>query len=101
MYLVIGFIKHKFYFEYSSKEFCQCYLTNKIKQFLNEEYLDGYLIIAQLLIKYFLDYNDLLDLIKDIIYEYSIVFSFPKYKSGVVFITKIPGIIQLINENFY
>ncbi len=43
----------------------------------------------------------LLDLIKDTIHEYSIVFSFPKYKSGAVSITKIPGIIQLINENFH
>ncbi len=98
LYLFIGFIKHKFYFEYSSKEFCQCYLINKIKQFLNEENLDGYLIFAQFLIKFFLNYCDLLDLIKEIIHEYSMVFSFPKYKSGIVFIIKIPGITQLINE---
>ena len=40
LYLFIGFIKHKFNFEYSSKEFYQCYLKNKIKRFLNVENLD-------------------------------------------------------------
>lgn len=98
MYLFIGFIKHKFYFEYSSKEFYQCYLKNKIKQFFNAENLDEDLEIAQYLIKFFLSCFNLLDLIKEIIHEYSMVFSFPKYKSGIVFIIKIPGITQLINE---
>lgn len=40
LYLFIGFIKQKFNFEYSSKEFYQCYLKNKIKRFLNVENLD-------------------------------------------------------------
>ena len=59
------------------------------------------MLFAQLLIKFFLNDNGLFYLIKNIIHEYSMVFSFPKYKSGAVFITKIPGIIQLVNENFH
>ena len=79
----------------------QCYLKNKIKEFFSAENLDEDLKSAHYLIKFFLNYFDLLDLIKEIIHEYSMVFSFPKYKSGAVFITKIPGIIQLVNENFH